>query len=150
MSAFEFIINELNEMIEEAWNFPMMGGKCVIDGKEFKERIDKLIENYPTELKRAQAIIAERENILKKAKAEAQTIINEANAKAKMILNEQEIVKEAGEKAKAMLVNAQLEASQLKKASISYADNLLKKTEELYENSLSVIKQARRSINQDK
>jgi ElaB/YqjD/DUF883 family membrane-anchored ribosome-binding protein len=146
MVPFEEIIDELQEMLDEAWNLPMTGGKCVLDGDKVREKIEGLRLNFPGEIKRAKNVLDERERIIQKAKQDAANMIKEAEQKALQILNEQQIMKEAKEKSEQLLKSSTDEATRIKKVAVEFADKLLKNSEDMLEGHLATIKQARRTI----
>ena len=67
-SLFEDILEELEEMAEEAFNVPLSGGKCVVNGEELREKLELLRLNLPLEMKKASEICGERDKIIERAK----------------------------------------------------------------------------------
>jgi len=150
MVPFEEIIDELQEMLDEAWNLPMTGGKCVLDGEKVRENLEGLRLNFPGEIKRAKSVLDERERIILKAKSDAIQMIKNAEQRAEIILNEQAIMREARDKAELLVKTAQDDSIKMKKAAADYLNGLLKKTEELLDNNLAAVRQTRRTINGEK
>jgi len=150
MVPFEEILDQLEDMLDEAWNLPMTGGKCVLDGEKVREKIEGLRLNFPGEIKRAKAVLDERERIIIKAKSDAASTMKEAEEKAATILNEQAIMIEAKEKAETMLRTAKEDSLRMKRKTVELIDSLLKRTEDLYDSSLATVKQARRAVSGEK
>lgn len=150
MVPFEEILDQLEDMLDEAWNLPMTGGKCVLDGEKVREKLEGLRLNFPGEIKRAKAVLDERERIIIKAKSDAASTIKEAEEKAATILNEQAIMVEAKEKAETMLRTAKEDSIRMKRKTVELIDSLLKRTEDLYDSSLATVKQARRAVSGEK
>lgn len=150
MVPFEEILDQLEDMLDEAWNLPMTGGKCVLDGEKVREKLEGLRLNFPGEIKRAKAVLDERERIIIKAKNDAASTIKEAEEKAAIILNEQAIMIEAKEKAETMLRTAKEDSLRMKRKTVELIDSLLKRTEDLYDSSLATVKQARRAVSGEK
>ena len=148
MALFDDILFELEEMVEEAFNVPLTGGKCLIKADELKERLEALRLNLPIEMKKATQIVNERDKILEKAKIEYDSKIAAAETKAQYLLNNERITKEATINANQIIKTAEEEAGKIRKAASSFVDGNLKKTEELLTASLSSIKQARTLINE--
>ena len=149
MTTFEDILEEIQEQLEEAWNLPLSGGKCFVDGKKIAERLRDLEVNFPTEIKKARAIVEERDRIINKAKTDAEQIVLSAQKRRDIILNEQDIMREARDRSENMLKNAQEEAALMKKAAVDFIGEHLRRTEAMYEDSLAKIKQARRGVSGD-
>ena len=150
MVPFEEILDQLEDMLDEAWNLPMTGGKCVLDGEKVREKLEGLRLNFPGEIKRAKAVLDERERIIIKAKNDAASTIKDAEEKAATILNEQAIMVEAKEKAETMLRTAKEDSLRMKRKTVELIDSLLKRTEDLYDSSLATVKQARRAVSGEK
>ncbi len=144
--AFLDVIDEIDEMLEEAWTFPI-GGKTLVDGEMIKEKMEKLRLEFPSEIKKAKSVLDERERILEKAKNDAQQTVRNASIKREALLNEQQIVVDAKIRSEEILKNANEEAAKLRKAAIDYVNAALKKTETIMENNILAVKQARRAVN---
>ena len=74
----EMLIDEPQEIVDEAFTLPLSGGKTVVNTERIKEIIDDMRSNLPVELKQAKSIAADRTNIINKSKAEAERIVQEA------------------------------------------------------------------------
>lgn len=144
--AFLDVLDEIDDMLDEAWTLPMTGGKCVLDGELIKEKLEKLRIEFPSEIKRAKSVLDERERILNKAKTDAQDTIKRAMEKRDSLLNSEEIVVDARDKAREILSKATEESTKMRKAAVDYVNSALKKTEGILENNLLTVKQARRAV----
>ena len=122
-SRIEEIINELYEYVESA-KTNLTQSKVVVQKDDIFGFLDELRLHIPDEIKRCQKIIANRENIIKKANDDAQDIIEEANNKAKQIeedgkvraqqmIEETEIMKGAYDQANKMVQKAKQEAEKI-------------------------------------
>lgn len=140
------LLDELDDMLDKAWWLPLSGGRCVIDAERVREIIDDLRLNMPKEIPQAKAIVADRMEIIKNAKLEAEEIIKNAEAKAKLLVSNDEIVKAAQEKANAILNEAQAKSKEMKKAAADFSDRLLLQTQEKVYEALNEIKEARQAI----
>ena len=147
MSHFEDMLDELDEMVDLAWNLPMTGGKCVVDGEKIRERLENIRLNFPQEMKKAKDVLEERERLISKANQDATIIVAEAERVREKILNEQIIMKEARENANAIMEKATEESERMRNAAIEFINSALSKTEELLEVNLAKVKQARTTIN---
>ena len=65
-------------------------------------------ENLPQELLKAKAIVADRNQIISTAKMEAETKIRVAEERARAMVNQDEIVKQAQQKANDLLTQTQI------------------------------------------
>lgn len=142
----ESLVDELDDIIEEAWTLPLSGGKSVLDADKVKRILEDIRLSFPKEIRQAKAIAADRNNIIDDAKKEAERIIRSAEEKAKAIVNKDEIVKEANAKANSMVIDAQKKSKEIIKAANEYVDDLMAKTDMILSESLTEVRKARKSI----
>lgn len=142
--SIDELLDVLDEMVDKSWGLP--GGRCVMDADKIREIIDDIRLNLPQEMRQARAIVADRSEIIKNAKEEAESIIKSSEDKARIIVSQDEIVKKAQAKANEILTEAQTKSKEMKKAAADFADGLMKHTEECLFNSLSEVKQARQAL----
>lgn len=142
----EDIINELDELVLNGMSLPMTNGKCVINREKVKELIQDLRLNLPNEVHQAKAIVADRNEIITKAREEAESIIAQARAQAEQMVQENEITQMATEKATAMLSNAQARAKELRATASHYTEDILSHMEEYLQKSLNDVHTTRQYI----
>lgn len=142
----EELIDALDDMIEKAWAFPLSGGRCVIDAEKAREIIDDIRLNLPQEVRQARAIVADRSEIIKTAREEAENIIRTSQEKAKIMVSQEEITKQAQEKANDILTDAQAKTREMKKAATDFADNIMRTSEDGLLAALGELKQARQAL----
>ena len=95
----EELVDELYELVEKAWNLPLSRGRAMLDVEEVRTILDEIRETMPQEIRQAKAIVADRSQIISDAKREAETIIRVAEERANTLVNQNEIVKQAQQKA---------------------------------------------------
>lgn len=122
------LINELEDLIDKGVPVPFTG-RCLLDKDELLELIQEIKLKLPTDLEQAKWIKAERENIISDAKKEAEEIIKTANDKLIALIDENEITKQAAEKANSIVERANADAKTTKNESYQYADRLLENVE---------------------
>ena len=127
-------------MVESSFSLPLTRGHVAIDGKELLEFVKELRLQLPEEMKNAKRIVNDRDNIISRARSEAESIVNAAQAQAKFLVTEEEIYKAAQIKSNEIISNAQSAAKDLRQATIEYCDNVLKKTEDALKESNDTIK----------
>ena len=164
----EVLIDELQEIIDEAFTLPLSGGKTVVNTERIREIIVDMRSNLPIELKQAKSIAADRTNIINKSKSEAENIvqeaedrsktmiqqaeekanntINQAEEKANEMVQQSEIVLRAQSKANDIIAQADKQASEIKGAANVYIDGLMKKADEDLSNNLAQLKKTRESL----
>ena len=142
--SIDELLDELDGMVDKSIGFP--GGKCFLSGDKVREIIDDIRLNMPQEIRQAKAIVADRSEIIKNAKQEAETIIKSAEDKAKAMTAQDEICKQAQAKANEVMTEAAAKAKEMKKAAADYADGLMKQTEDGIMGALSDVRQARQAL----
>ena len=93
-SGVDSLINQLYEMIQDAWGVPFSSDKCVITRDKALDLLDEINNQLPTELKRARYWLKKYEEAAKRGRD------NQAKAEAhmKQMMSEQEIVNAARKK----------------------------------------------------
>ena len=151
------ILDEIDAMIDRAWNLPLTGGKCVVDAEKVRELLDDIRINLPTEIKQAKSIVADRSEIIAIARRESETIVRRAEERAKQLVSEEEIVKlaqaksddiiaEAKETSNSMINSATAKAKEMKTAANDFVNSILKNSEDTLSASLAEIKNTRNAL----
>lgn len=140
------LLDKLDDLVDKAWGLPLSGGRCVVDAERVREIIDDLRLNIPKEIPQAKAIVADRMEIIKNAKAEASDIIKKAQDRAQYLVASDEITRQAQEKANSILKDAHDKSKEMRKAAAEFSDRLLIQSEESIGNALNEIKQARTAL----
>ena len=97
------LIDELYDMVEKAWSFPLSHGRAVVDGGDVKQILDEIRAGLPQEIRQAKAIVADRSQIISDAKREAETVVRVAEERAKAMVAQDEITRQAQQKANELL-----------------------------------------------
>ena len=159
----EVLIDELQEIIDEAFTLPLSGGKTVVNTERIREIIDDMRSNLPIELKQAKSIAADRTNIINKSNAICffGIVIDDLVHQIRVIgvvvkiqtvdivldmVQQSEIVLRAQSKANDIIAQADKQASEIKGAANVYIDGLMKKADEDLSNNLAQLKKTRESL----
>ena len=143
---FEEIINAMEDMVENSWSLPLSGGKSVVDSSQILEFIEDMRIALPEEIKRSRQIMAQRDDIISRARNEAEAIINAANAQAQKMVSAQEVYRLAQQKANEIVTTAQNSAKEMRVSAIRYCDGLLERSEETVRNSLNALQETRKNL----
>ena len=140
------ILDNLEDVIESAWNLPLTGGKCVVPDEKVLDLINDVRLNLPKELKQAKMIVVDRKDIIDDARKEAEQIIAVAQKRARHLVSENEITRQAQERANQMLTSAHSQSLELKKMTSEYVEQLLSTSEVALSKSLQDLKSAHAQI----
>lgn len=142
----ESLVDELDDMIEEAWTLPLSGGKSVLDVDKVKRILEDIRLKFPKEIRQAKAVVADRNKIIEDSKNEAEKIIRSAEEKAKAIVDKSEILKEAEAKANEVIANAHKKSKEMIKVANEYVDDLMTRADNELSKNLAEIRRARKSL----
>ncbi len=142
----EDILEQIDDILDEAWAMPLSGGKIVVDANRIRKLIDAVRGNLPAEFRQARAIVEDRTDIINTAKKEAETIIRTAEERRNQILSHDELVVQAQEKANEIQVQTQKRARDMRKTAQDFADDLLRQTEDGLTQQVAQVRQARASL----
>jgi len=145
-ATIEDLIEEMYDVLEKGWKMPLSNGKVFVDGEEVKQILDEIKEEIPSEIRKAKAIVADRAQIIEDANREAETIIRVAQEKAAALVDEQEVVRQAQQKANELLVQAQQKFKEMRKASNDYVEDLMRRTDESLSENLAELRKTRQNI----
>jgi hypothetical protein len=99
-------IDRLEELVAEARRMPI-GQGVVVDRRRLLELVDQMRSTVPWEVKEADRIVKEKEDIIEEARREGDGIIHRAELEAQEKLNESAIVQAAEREAAAVLARAE-------------------------------------------
>ena len=131
------LLDELDEMIDSAWNMPLSGGKALVDAERVREIVDKIRSSLPQEIRQAKAIVSDRSQIIADAKREAETVVRVA---------EDEIVRQAQARGSELLSQSQTKAREIRRAANEYVDDLMKRTDEQMTANLAELRKTRQNL----
>ena len=140
------LLDALDEMVDHSWNLPLSGGRCVLEAERVREIIDDIRLNLPAEVRQAKAIVADRAEIIKNARAEAASIVRTAQDKANVLVQQDTLTKAAQEKSAELLTQTNQQAKELRAAAAEFVDKLMHGCEESLVASLNELKQARQAL----
>ncbi len=146
----EEILAAMEDLLEDAWNLPMSGGKRVVDTKEMLDLITELRNSMPEEIRLSNEIINKRDRIILQGREEADLTVQAARAKAEKLVSQEAVYRDAQQKAQEIVAQAQLNAKEMKNATVEYCDSILTRTAESLTKSAQAIEETRKSIRKQK
>ena len=146
----EEILVAMEDLLEDAWNLPMSGGKRVVSTGELLELITDLRASLPEEIRRGNEILAKKDRIILQGRDEAELTLKAARAKADKLVSEEAVYREAQEKAQEIIATAQKSARERKNATVEYCETILARTAESLSKSNLAIEETRKSIRKQK
>ena len=135
--SIEQLLEALEEVLESGAVVPLSGGRRVVDVDEARDIIDEI---------REKAIVADRNNILSKAKRESEETVRAAEEKARIMISREEIFRQAQEQSKELLNETTAQAMQIRATVTKYCDNMLASVAEQMDKSTKELKLLREKI----
>ncbi len=142
----EDLLDEIYDVLDKGWKLPLSSGRIFVDAEEIRAILDDLREEIPNEVRKAQAIVADRAQIIEDAHREADVVIRTAQEKAQSLVAENEIVRQAQLRANELLTQAQGKYREMRQASSEYVDDLLKRADDSLSENLSELRKTRQNI----
>jgi regulator of protease activity HflC (stomatin/prohibitin superfamily) len=136
-------IDEIISMVETARAVPMSRGNCMIDRGEMISALDQLRVDLPAELRRASALLDERDKIIDAGRREAERIISEGEAEHARLVSMNEITVSAEHEAARIIAEARTEAQRLREEVDDYVDTALANFEQFLTRALASIERGR-------
>jgi hypothetical protein len=135
-------IDEIIAMVEGARSVPM-SRNCILDRAEIVGLLDQLRNELPSEMRRAMALLEERDNILDAGKREADRIIMEGEAEHARLVSVNEITVSSEHEANRLISDARSESQRLRDEVDDYVDTALANFEQFLTRSLASIERGR-------
>lgn len=142
----EEILDMMDDTLDKAWSLPMSGGRCVVDVEQIREMLDEIRINLPGEIKQAKNIVADRNEILRGAKAEAEQLVRRAEERARVLVSHEAVLKEAQAKANELLSQTQSRTREMKLAAQEFSDSRLRESEESLSRALADLRETRQKL----
>jgi vacuolar-type H+-ATPase subunit H len=97
----------------------------MVDENELQEIIESVRESIPAEVRQAQEVTRNREEVLSEARAEAERVIAQAQAQAYEMMQDQALYKTAEKEARRIIEEANIQANEIRARADEYALNSL-------------------------
>ena len=137
------LLNMLSTMVDEAKNAPLSSEKCVLNRDEVLDLLDEIRAQLPTELERAQKLIAARDDYVEAAKRDVERMMQKAEFEAKSKVSDSEVLAAARQKSHDIVARAEDRTREMYRVANEYSEDVLRRTEEAMQAALEEVKQTR-------
>lgn len=134
------LINNLYEMVEEAWSMPLGGDKCIVERDKVLDILDEIRAETPREVKAAQEIVERRNQYLEEARLEAEIIKKDAEDNAKSLVSSDTITAEANRKAEGIIKAAEKRSNEMMQVAQNYCEEAMKQAEDSLSKTLDELR----------
>ncbi|MFD0560265.1 hypothetical protein FB566_4265 [Stackebrandtia endophytica] len=135
-------IEDIVGYVEAAKAIPMSRG-CKVDRGEMIAMLEELRAELPGELRRADAMLAERDKIIDAGQRESERIIADAEAEHARLVSSHEVTVSAEHEGNRIVAEARAEAQRLREEVDEYVDTTLANFEQFLQRALSGVERGR-------
>ena len=114
-------LTKLDEMVREAKAMPL-SSSVLVNRDEVLDLIAEMQDALPDEIKQARWIVKDREELLAKARADADDIVEQARAEQLKMARQEEVVARAAEESEGMLADADEQSRAMRREAEEYVD----------------------------
>jgi regulator of protease activity HflC (stomatin/prohibitin superfamily) len=136
-------IDEIIDSVQEARSVPMSRTMFMFDRGELLEQLDALRSDLPSELRKAAAVLDERDRIIEAGRREADRIISEGETEHARLVSVNEITVSAEHEGARIIAEARTEAQRLREEVDDYVDTALANFEQFLTRALASIERGR-------
>lgn len=136
------LIDELKEEIEKSPK-SVLSNRRAVDPEVFFEILRDMRNAVPEEIKKADAVNREKEQIIEAAMAEAANIIASAEDELRIRISDEKVAVEAETKAKELMQTAEGNAREITVGAKEYADDILQELESYITEYLRLLRKNR-------
>lgn len=144
--AIEDLIDSLEDLIHNAVRVPF-GKRSMVDVDKVAEIVSDIRIALPTEIKQAQNVVQDKNNIISEAKREAEMIVRKAEQRREELIESSDIMKEARRRSTEIISQAQNRSTDLRVSTNEFADKMLSRIENLLAGDINNIRVLRANIN---
>jgi vacuolar-type H+-ATPase subunit H len=135
-------LDQITEMVESAKSMPL-SASVLVNKAEMLALLDELRAGLPDELREAQWVIKDREDVIDAGRKEAERIIADARTEAARLVSRTEIVQSANKEAERVVAEANETARQMRLEVEDYVDAKLANFEVVLHKTLGAVERGR-------
>jgi cell division septum initiation protein DivIVA len=114
-------IQQIEELIQEAKAMPL-SSSVLVNREEMLELLEAARNELPEEVKQARWVVKDREELLAKARRDAEVVVQKAIDERNRMVSEQEVVRGARDEAERIVSEARDQARQIRLEAEDYVD----------------------------
>ena len=134
-------MQRLEELVREAKSMPL-SSSALINRQEMLELLEEARNDLPEEIKQARWIVKDRQDLLNKARKEAEAIVESGHAERDRTVSEQEVVQAARQEADRTIAEAREQSRLIRLEAEDYVDAKLAQFEIVLEKTRSDLEKA--------
>lgn len=135
-------LDQITEMVESAKSMPL-SASVLVNKAEMLTHLDELRAALPEELREAQWVIKDRDEVVEAGRKDAERIIAEAKVEATRLMSRTEVMQAATKEAARIVEEAQETARQMRLEAEDYVDAKLANFEVVLHKTLGAVERGR-------
>ncbi len=141
-------IDEIGAVLESARAMPM-SASCIVNRGEMLEMLEELRTLLPAELREADAILADRDEIVEAGRREAQRIVAGGKRERSRLVSATEVATEAQHEAERLLGAAHEQAERMQREVDEYVDAKLAHFEIMLQKTMAAVARGRDKLREE-
>lgn len=146
MKSVEELLDEMDILIDSSKGVPLVRDRAMVDVTQLRAILEDIRLQLPVEIRKARGIVSEHGEILTEARKDAETITRKAEERARQLISQEEVSRRATIQSNEMVAQAQTKAREIRKSATDYAENMMRKTEEIMAEKLGELRRARQNL----
>lgn len=142
MSVLEDLVKQIEDLIRSARTMPL-SSSALVDRKEVLDLVELLKRSIPEEIARARAVIRDRDDVVERARTQAERVLERAQTEREQQLSKTEIVQAASREADRMVAEAEAVSRRIKAEAESYVEGKLATFEVVLQKTLAAVERGR-------
>lgn len=138
-------LHQLELMVAEAKGVPL-SASIMLNRAELEALLAELRDSLPDEIRQARWIIKERDELLERARHDAEEMIDDAEAQRSRLVSRTEVVQAANREADRIVHEAHEQARQMKLEAEDYVDAKLANFEVVLNKTLTAVERGREKL----
>lgn len=140
-----YFLNRIEEKLKTAKKFPL-SEQCLVDRVELLILLDNVKKTLPDDLRRAQWLLEQNQNLIAETRKEAEKIMREAEQETAKMIDEHEITQAAQLEAQRILEEAAMQSQQIHDETAAYVAKMLQDLEDQLTEMLVYIRKNKSQI----
>ena len=144
-SSVEDVLDELDAVLDAARTMPL-SSSVLVNRATVGGHLRALRDLLPEEFAQARWVVGERDDILERARADAERMLSEARAESERLVSEQHVVRAAIEEAERVRTAAEDSARRMRLEAEDYVDAKLANFEVVLQKTLAAVERGRERL----
>jgi vacuolar-type H+-ATPase subunit H len=135
-------LDQVVSLIEGARSMPM-SASCVVNRAELLGQLDELRELIPAEMKQAEFVLRDRDEVVEEGRREAERLVAAAREERLRLIAKADVMQEATREAERLLSEAREQSEQMRAEVDTYVDTKLANFEVVLSRTIAAVEKGR-------